>query len=218
MRFSADALLFDCDETLVSSLRSVVHVWRQWLESYGMTLDEAMARVEVHGRSAAAVIADLLPADQVAEGVRRLQEAERADALAGNVTPVAGAVELLAALPADRWAVVTSSAHKVAEARLAGAGIHPKVLVTSDDLTHHKPHPQPFLLAAERLGVAPARCVVVEDSPAGLAAACAAGMPAIALTTTHAAAELRAEAVVADLTAVSVQGSASGRLFVEVAL
>ncbi|MEU3878195.1 HAD-IA family hydrolase, partial [Streptomyces sp. NPDC029704] len=94
----------------------------------------------------------------------------------------------------------------------------PKVLVTSDDLTHHKPHPQPFLLAAERLGVEPARCVVVEDSPAGLAAARAAGMPAIALTTTHAAADLRADAVVADLTAVSVQVAETGRLSLEVAL
>ncbi|WP_372412742.1 HAD-IA family hydrolase [Streptomyces luteireticuli] len=212
MRISADALLFDSDETLVSSMRSVVRVWSQWAESYGMTLEEAMSRVEVHGRPAAAIIADLLPADQVAEGLQRLTEAEVADATAGGVVPVPGAVELLTSLPQDRWAVVTSSNQRVAAARLGRLGIHPKFLVTGDDVTQHKPHPEPFLLAAERLGFAPARCIVVEDSPAGLASGRAAGMATIALTTTHPADELDGDVTVADLSAVSVQVVESGTL------
>ncbi|MCD9146019.1 HAD-IA family hydrolase [Streptomyces albireticuli] len=217
MRFSANALLFDSDETLVSSLRSVRRVWSQWTESYGMTLEEAMARVQVHGRPAAEIAAALLPADQVAEGVRRLVDAEVADAVAGNVKPVPGAIELLASLPQDRWAVVTSGSRRIAEARLHQVGIHPKFLVTSDDdLTHYKPHPEPFLLAAERLGVEPSRCVVFEDAPAGLTAGRAAGMATIALTTTHRADELAADATVADLTAVSARVMESGDLEITV--
>ncbi|GHG62349.1 HAD-IA family hydrolase [Streptomyces griseocarneus] len=212
MRFSADALLFDSDDTIVSMRLVARGAWRQWAESYGMTIQEVMSRVPVHGRPASAIIADLMPADQVAEAVQRLEGAEVADALAGNVAPVPGAVELITSLPADRWAVVTSGARRVAEARLAQLGIHPKVLITVDDTTHHKPHPEPFLLAAERLGVDPSRCVVVEDAPAGLAAGRAAGMATIALTTTHAPEELEADAAVKDLTAVSAHVLQDGHL------
>ncbi|MEU7134865.1 HAD-IA family hydrolase [Streptomyces sp. NPDC046261] len=216
MRLTADALLFDSDETLVSSLRSVVRAWTRWAQSYGLTPAD-VARVEVHGRPAAAIVAELLPAEQVAEALARLEEAEIADAAAGGVVPVPGAVELLASLPADRWAVVTSANRRVAGARLGQAGIHPKFLVTVDDITHHKPHPEPFLLAAEQLGVDPARCVVVEDAPAGLAAGRAAGMTTIALTTTHRAQELEADVTVADLTGLSVRVTEGGQLEVLVA-
>ncbi|MFD8997737.1 HAD-IA family hydrolase [Streptomyces abikoensis] len=216
MRFLADALLFDSDETLVSSQRSVLRIWREWAESYGMTLEEAMSRVEVHGRPAAAIIADLLPAEQVEEGLQRLVDAEVADAAAGGVEAVPGAAELLASLPEDRWAVVTSSSRRVAEARLSPVGIHPRHLVTSGDVTHHKPHPQPFLVAAERLGFAPARCIVIEDSPTGLASGRAAAMPTIALTTTHQANQLEADAIVTDLTRVSVRVTQTGDLEITV--
>ncbi|MFD9486200.1 HAD-IA family hydrolase [Streptomyces sp. NPDC059991] len=209
MHFSADAILFDSDETLVSSMRSVVRAWTGWAAAYGMTLED-VARVEVHGRPAAAIVAELLPAAQVAEAVARLEDAEVADAVGGGVVAVPGAPELLAALPPDRWAVVTSGTRRVAEARLAHVGIHPAHLVTVDDITHHKPHPEPFLLAAERLGVAPARCVVVEDAPAGLTSGRAAGMKTVALTRTHQAHELDADATVADLTAISVRVTATG--------
>ncbi|MBF6047258.1 HAD-IA family hydrolase [Streptomyces sp. NRRL B-1677] len=217
MRFPADALLFDSDETLVSSLRSVKRVWSRWAESYGMTLEEAMARVEVHGRPAAEIVAALLPADQAAEGLRRLIDAEVADALAGGVVPVPGALALLASLPEDRWAVVTSSSRRVAGTRLGQVGIHPKFLITSDDdITRFKPHPEPFLLAAERLSFDPARCVVVEDAPAGLAAGRAAGMATIALTTTHRPDQLDADASVADLTALSARVTTAGDLEITV--
>ncbi|MEV4435770.1 HAD-IA family hydrolase [Streptomyces sp. NPDC049555] len=215
MHFSVDALLFDSDDTVVST-RLVSRVWRQWAQSYGMSLDEVKARVPVHGRPARAIIAELLPGPDVAGAVRRLEEAEVADALAGNVTAVAGAAELIASLPADRWAVVTSGSRRVAEARLAHLGLLPEVLVTVDDITHHKPHPEPFLLAAERLGLDAARCAVVEDSPAGLASGRAAGMTTIALTTTHAAHDLEADATVEDLTGITVRVAPDGRLRVTV--
>ncbi|MFC0844675.1 HAD-IA family hydrolase [Streptomyces noboritoensis] len=209
MKISAEALLFDSDETLVSSMRSVVRCWTQWAAEYGMTLQD-VTRVEVHGRPAAAIVADLLPAEQVAEAVARLENAEVADAAAGGVTLVPGASDLLAELPPDRWAVVTSGTRRVAEARLSGVGIRPQCLITVEDITHHKPHPEPFLLAAERLGVDPARCVVFEDAPVGLTSARAAGMRTVALTTTHSADDLNADVTVPDFRAISLKTTGSG--------
>lgn len=106
--------------------------------------------------------------------------------------------------------MVTSATHRLAAARLDAVGIRPKTLVTADEVTHGKPHPEPYLLAARQLGVDPARCVVFEDAPAGLAAGRAAGMTTVALATTHRAEELDADLVVSDLSALSVQVTAAG--------
>ncbi|MFJ5549044.1 HAD-IA family hydrolase [Streptomyces sp. NPDC093225] len=123
----------------------------------------------------------------------------------GGVELLPGAKDLLSALPAGSWAVVSSATRRVAEARLREVGVDVPVLVAADDVAHGRPHPEPFSLGARRLGVDPADCVVLEDAPAGLAAGHAAGMRTVALTTTHPAAALFADAVVPDLSAVSVQ-------------
>ncbi|MDQ0778524.1 sugar-phosphatase [Streptomyces aurantiacus] len=201
MKIQADALLFDNDGTLVSSLESVYRCWNRWAAEYGITPEE-FARVELHGRPAAEIAADLLPAARVAEAVVRIEHLEVEDVV-GGVRLLPGTKALLDSLPADRWAVVTSATRRLAEARLAEVGIRPKNLIAADDITRGKPDPEPFLLAARQLGVHPARCVVFEDAPAGLQAGRAAGMTTVALTTTHRAAELTADVVVEDLSAVS---------------
>ncbi|MET9481408.1 HAD-IA family hydrolase [Streptomyces sp. NPDC006638] len=208
MRFDAEALLFDNDGTLVSSLESVLRCWGRWVEEYGITAD-AFARYGLHGRPAAEIVADLVPAARVRAAVARIEQLEIDDA-AGGVVLVPGAAALLASLPAERWAVVTSASRRLADARLGAAGVRPKTLVTADDVTRGKPDPEPFLLAARLLGVDPARCLVFEDAPAGLTAARAAGMRTVALATTHLREELVADAVVDDLSAVSAQVTAGG--------
>ncbi|MBL1116744.1 HAD-IA family hydrolase [Streptomyces sp. 110] len=208
MKISADALLFDNDGTLVSSLDSVHRCWTRWAEEQGIAAED-FARVELHGRPADDIIADLLPADRAPRARARIDELELED-VPGGVKLLPGTAELLAGLPAGRWAVVTSANRELAEARLAEVAIRPGTLISADDITRGKPHPEPFLLAAERLGVDPARCVVFEDAPAGLAAGRAAGMRTVALATTTDRAELVADVVVEDLSAVSVQVSDGG--------
>ncbi|MEN2417941.1 HAD family hydrolase [Streptomyces rimosus] len=208
MKISAAALLFDNDGTLVSSLDSVYRCWARWAEEYGIAADD-FARVELHGRPAAEIIGDLLPAARVPEALARIEQLEYED-VPGGVRALPGTHALLAGLPPERWAVVTSATARLAEARLVEAGIHPKTLIAADDITRGKPDPEPFLLAARRLGVDPARCVVFEDAPAGLASGRAAGMTTVALTTTHRADELSADVVVEDLSAVSVQATPDG--------
>ncbi|CAL9323350.1 HAD-IA family hydrolase [Streptomyces olindensis] len=202
MKIHAQALLFDNDGTLVSSLASVDRCWTRWATEYGITAEE-FARVELHGRPAAEIAADLLPAHVVPEAVARIEDLEVEDVPNGGVHLLPGTRAFLDSLPAERWAVVTSATRRLAEARLDAVGILPKTLVAADDITRGKPDPEPYLLAARTLGVDPARCVVFEDAPAGLAAGRAAGMTTVALTTTHQAHELHADLVVDDLSALS---------------
>ncbi|MFG2192262.1 HAD family hydrolase [Streptomyces sp. NPDC048639] len=208
MKLSAGALLFDMDGTLISSMESVVRCWARWATEYGITASE-FARVPLHGRPAAEIIADLLPAERAGEALARIEQLEVED-VAGGVVVLPGARELLASLPDGGWAVVTSATRRLAEARLHEVGIHPPLLIAADDITRGKPDPEPFLLAAGKLGVVPDRCVVFEDAPAGLTAGRAAGMRTVALVTTHVREELDADVVVADLASVSVQVSAEG--------
>ncbi|MDT7843971.1 HAD-IA family hydrolase [Streptomyces justiciae] len=202
MKIRAQAMLFDNDGTLVSSLASVDRCWGQWAEEYGITAED-FARVELHGRPAVEIAADLLPAEIVPEAVARIEKLEVEDVPNDGVQLLPGTRHFLASLPADRWAVVTSATRRLAEARLDAVGILPKTLVSADDITRGKPDPEPYLLAARELGVDPADCVVFEDAPAGLAAGRAAGMTTVALTTTHQAHELEADLVVENLSALS---------------
>ncbi|MER5751811.1 HAD family hydrolase [Streptomyces sp. NPDC002088] len=203
MTIHAQALLFDNDGTLVSSLASVRRCWTQWAREYGITAED-FAGVALHGRPAVEIAADLLPADVVAQAVARIELLEVEDVPDGGVELLPGTRDLLDSLPADRWAVVTSATLRLAEARLGAVGILPKTLIAADDITRGKPDPEPYLLAARRLGVDPAHCVVFEDAPAGLRAGRAAGMTTVALATTHQAHELDADLVVKDLSALSV--------------
>ncbi|MGW6569309.1 HAD-IA family hydrolase [Streptomyces sp. NPDC054975] len=208
MKIRAEALLFDNDGTLVSSMASVYRCWTRWAVEYGITA-ETFAAVELHGRPAAEIIADLLPAARVPEALRRIEQLEVED-VPGGVELLPGTKELLSSLPAGRWAVVTSATRPLGEARLREVGIDFPVLVAADDITRGKPDPEPFLLAAAKLGVDPAACVVFEDAPAGLAAGRAAGMRTVALTTTHDRSELDADIVVTDLSEVSAQATDEG--------
>ena len=99
---------------------------------------------------------------------------------------------------------MTSCSPALAVARLAAGGLPaPRVCVTADQVVRGKPDPEGYLRAAALLGAAAADCVVVEDAPAGVAAGRAAGMPVIAVLTSHGRSELAgAQAFVADLSGV----------------
>ena len=175
------ALLFDMDGVLIDSTPAVARVWRRWAIEHDLNPDEVVARA--HGRPSLATVREYLPnADHQAEN-REVERREIAD-LEG-VVPLPGALALLASLPEDRWNIVTSATRPLAEARLRAAGLPvPPRMVTSNDITLGKPHPEPYLKAAAILGFPPAECVVVEDVPAGIQSGKAAGTRVIAFCTT----------------------------------
>jgi sugar-phosphatase len=102
-------------------------------------------------------------------------------------------LELLHALPEGRWGIVTSSTRPLAEVRLRFAGLpRPACFVSSDDIVHGKPAPDPYQKGANLLGFSPSDCIVVEDVPAGVASGKAAGARVAALCTTMPESDLRA--------------------------
>ena len=176
-------VLSDLDGVLVDSGDAVERVWREWAVAHGIDPDE-VARAS-HGVPSPQVVARVAPHLHTPEEIDRIER--RHAATGGDALP--GAAELLAR--AD--AVVTSCSASLAEARLEAAGLPtPPVLITSDRTPRGKPHPDPYLAAAEALGADPADCLVIEDSPAGIEAGRAAGMTVWAVTTTHDPDELAA--------------------------
>jgi HAD superfamily hydrolase (TIGR01509 family) len=163
-----------------------------------------------------AIIGGLLP------GIRPTQLQRLADAkeeefrliARANVEALPGVVQLLDWLDANDVprAIVTSTPRANLDLILTSLGIESRfqALVAEEDASKGKPDPEGFLVAARRVGVTPAQCVVIEDAPHGLAAARAAGMTAIGVTTTHPATELG----LADLV-VSSLAEAEVRLFIQ---
>jgi mannitol-1-/sugar-/sorbitol-6-phosphatase len=178
------AFLFDMDGTLIDSIASAVRIWTRWAERHGVDVPALLAAM--HGVRAVETIRRFGPAgiDAAAEAAQLTQD--EIDDVEG-VAAIDGAATFLAALPPERWAIVTSAPRRLAERRLAAAGLAPPpVLVTADDVAQGKPAPDCFLAAADALGVAPADCLVWEDAPAGIAAAEAAGCDVMVVTATHA--------------------------------
>jgi sugar-phosphatase len=198
-RFECSAILFDLDGVLVDSAAWIELQWRQWAERRG--LDPAPFLRVCHGRRAVETIRLAAPELDADAEVARLEPAD--ESRAGPLRAVAGAERVLGALPPDSWGVATSGPRASAVARLRRAGLPlPGVLVSAEDVRRGKPDPDVYLRAAERLGVVPSRCLVIEDAPAGLEAARAAGMTSLGLTTTHAASELSTPVLAPDLTRV----------------
>ena len=91
------------------------------------------------------------------------------------------------------------------------------VTVAGDEVSRGKPHPEPYLKGAQRLGFAPGDCVVIEDAPAGIHSARASGMRVIGMASTYAVAKLaEADAVVQKLGRIQVTANGTGKLGVEV--
>src|SRR6267143_1519113 len=202
-------VLFDLDGVLVDSTPAVARVWAGWAHEHGFDPDEVVKKA--HGRPSITTIRELLPhADHAAED-REVERREIADV--EGVIPLPGAMELLQALPLQRWAIVTSCTRPLAGVRIGTAGLpKPRHLVTSTDVQHGKPDPEPYLKGAQLLGVPAKECIVIEDAPAGIRAGKAAGARVLALRTTAIDAELQqagADWIVDDCAGIFLQCSAA---------
>jgi mannitol-1-/sugar-/sorbitol-6-phosphatase len=201
-----EAVIFDLDGTLIDSTPAVMRAWSAWESEYGLA---PMDMLRHHGVPSASVVRAVMPEHMQEAAMRRITEIEMANL--HDVVVLPGAVEALASLASAKNAIATSCTVPLAEARIAAAQlVPPSVLVTVDDVVHGKPHPEPFLEAARRLGADPRRCLVVEDAPKGLEAARAAGCFTLAVVTTTPREALDADAIVADLSEVRFDVSQEG--------
>jgi sugar-phosphatase len=174
----AEAILFDMDGVLVDSLPLIDRLLTRWARLHG--IEPEVVRTAAHGRREAEFVAAVAPLLDVREEVARMTAWQTSEFDGCAALP--GAAAHLSALPPHRWAIATSGSREVAHGRLAAAGIPlPEVMVTADDVENGKPHPAPYLAAADLLSVAPRDCVVVEDAPSGVASGKAAGMRVVGL-------------------------------------
>ena len=183
--FECEAVLFDMDGTIVDSRQLVERMWTIWARENGLPVEAALA--VAHGRRTLETMQLIAPHLATPEEAERLDLREaRVAEQEGGETAIPGARELLSSLPPDRWAVVTSALRAIAHDRILRVGLPaPQVLVAADDVAHGKPSPEGYLRAADRMGVDVRRSVVLEDTPAGIEAARAAGARVIGLLTTY---------------------------------
>ena len=206
VKFFASGLLFDNDGVLVDSHAAAKSAWDAWAIEFspGYDLDKANNA----GRRAEDMVRELVAAEIFAAANDRINALEQSSA--HLTVPLGGAVELLTGLQAGAaasfWTICTSANANLGRARLLAAGLPvPAGLVTGDDVERGKPHPDPYLLGAARLGLAPADCVVFEDAIAGVEAAAAAGVGLIVGVSERALATA-ADIVVRDLTGITFDG------------
>jgi sugar-phosphatase len=178
------AFLFDMDGTIITSIAAAERVWTNWALSHGLDVEAFLPTI--HGvRAIDTVRRQALPGVDAEHEAAAISQAEIEDV--EGVAAISGAAKFLAALPAERWAIVTSAPRALALARLAAAGVAiPALIITADDVAQGKPSPEGYQLAAERLGVDVRDCLVFEDAPAGIEAGEAAGATVVVITATHA--------------------------------
>lgn len=208
--FSCSAILFDLDGVLVDSTRQVDREWREWAARKGVDGDAVMAIA--HGVRTIEVIRRVAPHLDAEAEAGAIESHEASDQRGVVVMP--GAADLVKSIPDGRWGVVTSGTRLLAQNRLRYCGLPvPEVLVTSDDVVNGKPDPEPYLKGAERLGMQPTDCLVIEDAPAGIKSARAGGMKVIGLASTYPVtrlAEAEADAVARGLALISLTVEGDG--------
>lgn len=196
------AILFDMDGTLVSSIAAVELVWSNWARKHGLDVDHVLH--SIHGKPARDSIKLLAPHLDLAQEENWVLKSELAES--AGIKAIAGARELLATLKDFPWAIVTSADRDLALHRLKLAGIElPAVLVTVNDVKKGKPDPEGYLLAASRLQINPAECLVVEDTVAGLEAGRTAGMKLLGITSSLSHLQLGCEHTTANYTQMRIE-------------
>ncbi len=209
-------ILFDMDGVLISSTGADERCWLRWAKYHNM--EGTFSPQSTHGRRALDTLRALRPdLDPVIEQ-RRLEDYDAEDHSTLIVLP--GVENLLASLPADRWTIVTSATVRLLQGRLGYAKLPmPAALVSADKVANGKPHPEPYLTGAKLLGLAPADCLVIEDSPAGVASGKAAGCKVLAVLSSHSQSELNgADWYVASLEQVTAVPQLDGTLGIRLTL
>ena len=199
---NARALLFDLDGTLIDSMPHHHDAWVRWHERRGLTIDGPAFFAATAGRSNAEILADMLPQHSADEHVAMADEKEALyrEIARPALSLIKGADVFVDAARQAGWRLAVCTASTPQNMALAferhGIDSWVETVVSPADrrfgggpgeFLRGKPHPDIFLEAARRLGLAPADCIVFEDAPLGIEAARRAGMRAVALTPTMAA-------------------------------
>ncbi|SHO57659.1 HAD-IA family hydrolase [Vibrio quintilis] len=168
--------IFDMDGTLVDSKESVEKAWCVWANEHEIDVNSILAIS--HGRPGEEVIREIMPHLDIKKEAAKLEVTESEHV--NSVKPVPGAIEFLSQLQDEDWGIFTSAPRELAIQRLKAASVPvPEILITVEDITNGKPHPEGYALAADRLGAESNQCLVFEDAQAGIQSAVNAGCDVI---------------------------------------
>ena len=201
LKYFASGLLFDNDGVLVDSMPAAIECWKQWAKEFGQVDFDVRQHAGVRAQD---LVLQMVGEELFEEANNRINQLEQD--VAHQTIPLPGSVELLTSMQAGIWTVCTSANPHLGKARLTAAGLPvPEALVTAWDVQRGKPHPDPYLLGAERLGFDIADCVVFKDAPAGVQAGIEAGAGLIVGVSEHAL-KSAADIVVRDLSGITFDG------------
>ena len=183
------AAIFDLDGTLVDTYDAHMKSWQDIAGTIGHELTESEFSKQF-GRTNDPIIRELFewagrsaPAPDEIEEYAQRKESDFRSMVQDEFPEMPGATVLLKSLHEDGWRLAAGTSAPMANAELfrekLGCGRLFETIVTGDDVTHGKPDPEVFVLAAARLGVPASSCVVIEDAAAGVEAAIRAGMASV---------------------------------------
>ena len=191
------AVIFDMDGVIIDSNPYHKEAWLQFAEKYNIELKEEEVPEKIYGKTNTTALRDVFQKDFSPEENEKLGEEKEAiyrDLHGKDLEPIAGLRKLLAMLKQHQvpMAVATNAPVSNVDFIMEKTGLRPyfSVVIDSSSVKNGKPDPEIYLKSAERLGVMPERCIVIEDSVPGAEAGIRAGMKVVAITTTHSKEEL----------------------------
>lgn len=178
-----EGCLFDLDGTLINSLAAAERAWTLIATRHSLDVKHVLS--VIHGRPAIESLREVLEGQSdktIQEEFDWLIKFETEDV--SDVVAINGSVTFLDRLNTLNipWGIVTSGSYSVAKARFKALNIlEPSVFITAKDISHGKPHPEPYLLGAKFLGIEPSKCLVFEDAPSGVESGLVAGASVIGI-------------------------------------
>ncbi len=186
-----EAIIFDMDGTLIDNMAVHLDIWVNFLAVRGVAITHEEFHRRTSGQRNAEIMRQFIDPDISEADIAELQEEKESlyrQQHADQMEPMPGSIAFFAAAQAQglKLAIATSAYLPNVDYVLDGLQIRPyfQAVVTAEDVTNGKPHPDPFLLAASLLGVDPEACIVFEDAESGIEAARRAGMRAFYITST----------------------------------
>ena len=178
--------LFDLDGTLVDSKPAVERAWIKLAQEAQIPPEKMVGLHGIPAEQSLRMLLEDRSEEEIKSWVDRIEFLESSDTT--GVVPIPGAKNLLNELNERNipWTIVTSCTIPLAISRVTAAGIEmPDHSVTFNDVKLGKPHPEPFILGAKRIGLEPNQCWVIEDAPAGVKSGKSAGCTVAAVLTSH---------------------------------
>ena len=178
--------LFDLDGTLVNSQPAIERAWIKLAHEAQIPLEKLVGFHGVPAEQSLRMLLEDRSEDEIKSWIKRIEFLELSDT--NGVLAIPGAKNLLIELNERNipWTIVTSCTTPLAISRFKAAGIElPDHAVTFNDVKFGKPHPEPFILGAKRIGLDPSQCWVIEDAPAGVKSGKSAGCTVAAVLTSH---------------------------------